>query len=177
MQIITAALKMKLNQIESVKRCRHMQKEVTSTIKMASAICTQRSKAELVRHIKLTLPEFFGFEDCGIILRDQKEDTIYSINELRGEELVNWKKQQEDVSEHDLTILLDQFRETRTITYPSNQGITSQVLKTNEIFICNNLCEERAFQSDIDNQTGVKDVTSFMIGPVFGHQTDTLTSA
>ena len=33
---------------------------------------------------------------------------------------------------------------------------------------------EMKFTSDVDNQTHVKEVRNFMIGPVFGHQNDIL---
>ena len=76
--------------------------------------------------------------------------------------------------EADIQLLLDQYRETRRISFPSNLGISGQVLKTREIVVSNNLHKAKTFQQDVDNQTSQKDIKNFMIGPVFGHIKDNL---
>lgn len=58
---------------------------MTDTIGLAGAICTQRSQADLVKQIKLTLPDYFGFEGASILLRDVKTNLIFTINEITKE--------------------------------------------------------------------------------------------
>lgn len=69
---------------------------------------------------------------------------------------------------------LDELRETRKIVIPNNLGVSGQVLAKKEVYVQNNMNSEMRFTSDIDNQTHVKEVRNFMIGPVFGHQSDIL---
>ena len=63
-----------------------MQKEVLATIKLAGAICSQRTQSDLVANIKAHLPDYFGFEAAGVLLRDVKTDYIFSVNELSKDE-------------------------------------------------------------------------------------------
>ena len=68
------------------------------------------------------------------------------------------------------------MRFTYKVTYPNNVGVTGHVFGSGQIYIQNNLKKEVKYRSDIDNQTEIKDVRNFMIGPVFGHFKDALAS-
>lgn len=59
-----------------------MQQEVIHTIELAGIICTQRSQPELVRLLKKHLPIYFGFQGVGVLLKDQKSDLLFTLNEL-----------------------------------------------------------------------------------------------
>jgi hypothetical protein len=50
--------------------------------------------------------------------------------------------------------------------------VTAQVLLKNEIMIGNNMQREMKFTGDVDNQTLIKDVKNYLIGPVYGHAED-----
>lgn len=43
-----------------------------------------------MKQIKLVLPPFFGFAECGVMLRDVKTNTVFSINELTKDEQDEW---------------------------------------------------------------------------------------
>ena len=59
-----------------------MQNEVVDSIKLAGSICTQRSQAELIRLLRKHLPVFFGFQAVGILLKDQKTNLMFTLNEV-----------------------------------------------------------------------------------------------
>ena len=139
-----------------------MQNEVLDTIWMAGVICNQRSKAELIKHIKDLLTKFFGFEQAGVLLRDTKNNIYFTINELTNEEKEIWLLEQikeRGISnptkrdEQDLEILLDQYREMRTIAFPRNTGISGKVFNDHQTYIGNSILQETKFSADIDNQT------------------------
>jgi len=111
-----------------------------NVIKIAGTICNQRSKAALVNSIKTVLPQFMGFEEVGLVLRDVKTNQIFSINELQQEEKEEWYKEElksrgltkvlDKNTQKDIELAFDQFKETRTICYPHGQGITGIVLES-----------------------------------------------
>ena len=82
MTILSIVVRVKLDQLLALRRKSELEREVTQTIRLAGAICTQRSQADLVKHVKLTLPGYFGFEGASILLRDVKTNLIFTINEL-----------------------------------------------------------------------------------------------
>ena len=59
-----------------------MEREVLATIDLAGTICNQRSQPELVKLMKKMLPPYFGFEAVGVMLRDQKTDLMFTVNEI-----------------------------------------------------------------------------------------------
>lgn len=185
-QLVATVLKLKLDQINSIQRKIEMEDEVLQTIKIAGIICNQRSQPELIKQFKLLLPAFFGFESVGVMMRDVKTNMIFSINELTEEETTEWMSEQLQKrglrsetqltrqDERDIAVLLDQYRETRRISFPNNLGVSGRVFHAKEIMYSNNAANERKFYDDVDNQSEVKDVKNYLIGPVFGHFNDSL---
>jgi len=55
---------------------------VLSTIDLAGSICTEKNLKDFVKNIKEKLPGYFGFEAAGILLRDVKSDSIFTMYEL-----------------------------------------------------------------------------------------------
>ena len=78
-------MSLKFDQLQATKKESDMQKEVVQTIKLAGTICTQRSQQELVRLLRKHLPLFFGFQDVGILFKDQKSNLMFTLNELDDE--------------------------------------------------------------------------------------------
>lgn len=113
---------MKVDQLQALRQNREIKEEMLAAIRMAGHICTQRSQLELVKSIKQQLPDFFGFEAVGLMLRDQKTDLIFTINELSKEE--NLRRLDEDEESQRAA---GSFRGTRTITFPNNLGATGEV--------------------------------------------------
>jgi hypothetical protein len=70
--IFSSVVKLKVEQMLSVKSNLAMQQEVVDTIKVTGLISTQRSQGDLVKSIKLHLPEFFGFEGASLMFYDIK---------------------------------------------------------------------------------------------------------
>ena len=66
--------------------------------------------------------------------------------------------------------MLHQFRETKKITFPNNRGITGVAFHENKTVHTNKIHQDRVFSADVDNQTPVKEVRNFIIGPVYAHQ-------
>ena len=108
------------------------------------------------------MPKFFGFEQAGVLLRDTKNNIYFTINELTNEEKEIWLLEQikeRGISnptkrdEQDLEILLDQYREMRTIAFPRNTGISGKVFNDHHTYIGNSILQETKFSADIDNQT------------------------
>lgn len=64
---------------------------------------------------------------------------------------------------------INQFRETRKITYPNNRGVTGIAFHKKNVIVQNFMANEKDFESDIDNQTDIKNVRNYIIGPVFAH--------
>lgn len=77
----------------------------------------------------------------------------------------------------DIELILDQFRETRKISFPNNIGISGKCFFTKSVLYSNKAIQETKFTNDIDNQTEIKDVQNYLIGPCFGHPRDGLTKA
>ena len=71
---IASVFRLKIAELYSVTKKNEMQDEVLQTIELAGKICTQRSQPELIKIMKLQLPQFFGFEAVGIMLRDMKSN-------------------------------------------------------------------------------------------------------
>lgn len=92
MTILSIVVRVKLDQLLALRRKSELEREVTQTIRLAGAICTQRSQADLVKHVKLTLPGYFGFEGASILLRDVKTNLIFTINELSKEDSKKTRK-------------------------------------------------------------------------------------
>jgi len=86
---------------------------------------------------------------------------MFTVNEIEDDRIDKGVAPEEEY--------LDELRETRKIVIPNNLGVSGQVLGKKEVYIQNNMNSEMRFTSDIDNQTHVKEVRNFMIGPVFGH--------
>lgn len=86
MNILVATIMMKFDQINAMIREKEMEKEVIQTIEMAAALSSCRSQSDLVKNCKEILPEYFGFEGAGMLLRDVKTDFLFSINELSKDE-------------------------------------------------------------------------------------------
>lgn len=95
MTILATVIRIKLDQLMSRQAKHELEREVTNTINLAGAICTQRSQADLVKHLKFSLPEYFGFEGASILLRDVKTDLIFTINEITKENRVEIKKREQ----------------------------------------------------------------------------------
>jgi len=66
--------------------------------------------------------------------------------------------------------MLHRFRETKKITFPNNRGITGVAFHENKTVHTNKIHSDRIFSADVDNQTPVKEVRNFIIGPVYAHQ-------
>ena len=79
LSIFSANIQAKLHQIFAVMAQTRIQKEVVSTIRAASIICTQRSYSDYIMNCRKILPEFFGFEGVGILFRDQTTDNLFTI--------------------------------------------------------------------------------------------------
>ena len=151
MTILSIVVRVKLDQLLALRRKSELEREVTQTIRLAGAICTQRSQADLVKHVKLTLPGYFGFEGASILLRDVKTNLIFTINELSKEDSkksrkvevasgdnVNSKpeshKETADTStneDNSAAAATREMRETVKITFPNNQGISGKVFHGN----------------------------------------------
>ena len=119
------------------------------TIKVAGKICTQKSQIELVKMVKESLPDFFGFEAAGILLRDQKTDVVFSLNELNKDEL-DHRAKMPDVNEEFQTEE-NILRETNRISYPCTLGVSGRVFQTKQIYIQENHKRDQLFNSDVDN--------------------------
>ena len=63
-------LKPKLLQIMSERNMKALQKEVVSTIGIASYMTTQRSYSDFIRVCNELLTGFFNFEAVGVLFRD-----------------------------------------------------------------------------------------------------------
>jgi len=72
--LVGSLLQMKLHQIMAHLDQKKTEREVIQTIKISSAICTQRSYADFILKCRKELPEFFGFEGIGILFRDTKSN-------------------------------------------------------------------------------------------------------
>jgi len=55
-------------------------------------------------------------------------------------------------------------------------GVSGQAFHSEEIVISNNPKGNKMFTNEIDNQTDQDQVHNFMIGPVYGHLQDTVTT-
>lgn len=64
------------------------------------------------------------------------------------------------------------FRETKKISYPNNQGVSGAVFNKHKPIYANEMKTINTYVADIDNLTSVKEVRNFLIAPVFGHDND-----
>ena len=134
------------------------EKHLFDTLNLVSKITTQRSYKALIKEISDLLPVYFGFESVGVLLSDTKTKDLFTITDFQ--------KDKKDIKEG------DEYAEwSDTISIPSNLGLTGQVYKTGEIFICNQAATERRFVADVDNLSSVMEVDNFMIGPIYNDPT------
>lgn len=82
LSLIVSVINMKFDQIISNEASEALKEDVLQTIRLAGKICTQRSYAELVRNLKQSLPRYFGFQAVGVMLKDQKTDLMFTVNEI-----------------------------------------------------------------------------------------------
>jgi hypothetical protein len=85
MNLLAEILMMKLSSLMAVKLKKEAKDEMLSAIKLAGDICTQRSQTQMIRTIKEKLPDYFGFEGVGVIIRDMKTDLFFTVNEIMEE--------------------------------------------------------------------------------------------
>lgn len=62
------------------------------------------------------------------------------------------------------------YRKTLKIAYPNNQGISGEAFQQKQIKFCNDMAKDNIYEGDIDNQSDIKDVRNYLIGPVFPHK-------
>lgn len=187
--LLSNILSLKLDQLQAQKQESDMQQEVIQTIELAGTICTQRSQPELVRLLRKHLPPFFGFQGVGVLLKDQKSELMFTLNELTDEcdekghdhnlhakdhiHEHETKKPDADSAETDKK-KYNELRKMEKITVPSALGMSGASQETGQILYTNNPDAEQKFQKDVDNQTEIGNVRNLMVGPVFGHKNDHL---
>ena len=49
-------------------------------------------RMRLIKAFKNTLPNFFGFEDVGVLIRDMKTDLLFTLNEIKNDEHDDWMR-------------------------------------------------------------------------------------
>jgi hypothetical protein len=94
-QIFTAlvsSIQVKFDSLFATVIMKESQQETINIMKLAGEICTARTKVQLIRAIKNTLPAFFGFESVGVLIRDMKTDVMFTINEIDNEEHDEWMR-------------------------------------------------------------------------------------
>lgn len=87
---VASVFGLKISELYFLHKKSDMQHEVLRTIELAGKICTQRSQPELISIMKSHLPEFFGFEAVGIMLRDVKSNQMFTINEISNDDTNDW---------------------------------------------------------------------------------------
>lgn len=114
MQILSMAIRLKIDQLLSLKKRKQLENEVIQTINLAGRLTTQRSITDLIKEAKICIPEFFGFEGASILLRDVKADLLFTINEV-----------EQNTADDE-----DPLRETAKVSFPLNRGVTGKVFKS-----------------------------------------------
>lgn len=90
---------------------------------LAGEICTARTKVQLIKAFKNTLPKFFGFEDVGVLIRDMKTDVLFTLNEIKNEEHDEWMRL--NALDYDKTKKLrEPMRDIEKIIVPQGLGIS-----------------------------------------------------
>ena len=136
-----------LSKIDSEYKTKHL----FDTLSLASRITTQRSYKSLIKSIRELLPQYFGFEQVGILLLDTKTNNLFTVSDDDGQ-----PDQNNEFTEADTTI-----------TFPTNLGISGTVFHDKNIYVCNNAWHDHKYTPDIDNLSAATDVYNFMIGPIF----------
>lgn len=112
----------------------------------------------LIKKWKIVLPEFFGFNDVGILFYDKVRDDLCTAGDINSQTSEN-------------LIGLDS---ASVIRFPNTMGVTGQVFKNNgkSLSKCNNLDviirNEPKLNPVIDNITNQSEVKNFMIGAILG---------
>lgn len=132
LQIFAANIQAKLHQVLATIALKRTRKEVISTIRASSIICTQRSYSDYIMNCRKILPEFFGFEGVGILFRDQQTDNLFSIEQDDHEgddDLIKLKERkrknkQELTEEEAVKDAERQYRRRSKHVYPNSLGVT-----------------------------------------------------
>lgn len=85
-EIFSIILSVKLDGMDSQNRENEIKDEIMHTIRLAGEISTKRSLPELAQSIKKLLPKYFDFEAVGVLFRDQKSESMFTVNEIAVEE-------------------------------------------------------------------------------------------
>ena len=59
---------------------------------MASAICSQRSYADFILQAKKILPKYFGFDGVGILFKDSKTNSLFTLEQTFDEDELAYMK-------------------------------------------------------------------------------------
>jgi len=123
-QILALIVRTKLDQLLAIKRMTVLENEVINIVNIAGQLTNQRSQADLIKYAKITIPPFFGFEGASLLLRDTKNNLLYTMNEINKDtDETDMLSKKYDCSEQ----IAPEMRKTVRVTYPNNSGISGKV--------------------------------------------------
>ena len=85
-ELFSIMLSIKLDVIDSRNRENEIKGEIMHTIELAGEISTKRSLPELALAMKRLLPKYFDFEAVGVLFRDQKAESMFTVNQIEIDE-------------------------------------------------------------------------------------------
>jgi len=120
----------------------NLENEVVNIINIAGSLTNQRSQADLIKYAKVTIPPFFGFEGASLLLRDVRNNLLFTVNEInKDSDQTDKISKKYECAEH----LAPEMRNTVKVTYPNNSGISGKVFHEHEICYQNNMNKEVTF--------------------------------
>jgi transcriptional regulator with GAF, ATPase, and Fis domain len=130
--MIASFVQSKLDKVLAVRDNRLARSEVVESIRLASMICTQRSYSELFQNMRNILPQFFGFESVGILLKDQDTGELFTFVETFDNKVIKREKTKKDKYEK-----IDPASDVVTMKIPCNLGVTGHVYRhPDEVYLC-----------------------------------------
>ena len=83
------------------------------------------------------------------------------------------KARGEELTDEEKTANLErQMKPGQQHTYPSNVGVTGKVFSSGKCIFVDQMKELNGFVPSIDNLTGIQDVLSIMVAPIFANNED-----
>lgn len=131
----------------------------------------------MILNAKKVLPEYFQFEGVGILLRDTKDNTLFTIEQTFDDDEEALMKQCQEKKDKKMLLtkeerLLDferQMKRRNRCVYPTTLGLTGRVFQTGKLVFANDMKQAGGYIPSIDNlSSNVKDVQSILVLPVYG---------
>ena len=175
--LFSRIMQSKIYEMSAQLEIHRVEKQLIMSLNLASMISTQRSCSDLTLVCNELLPSYLGFEGLGLLFRDTKDNTLFSMDSEFNEEEqkfydeIKEKKRKAQLLTQDerMKDFERQLGHGTKYKYPNSIGLTGEVYKSQEIVWTNSIKRLKKFIPNMDNLSKAENVRSILVAPLFGH--------